>query len=200
METASDLPLFPLNTVLFPGGLLPLRVFEPRYVDMVSDCLKHGGEFGVCLIVSGKEVGAPAEPAEIGCRARIVDWNMEQPGVLQIMVAGTRRFRVLSSTATSAGLVHARTVDLPDDVPEDIPEEHAACTRLLRRILTELEQQGRAGAIAQPWFYDDASWVANRLAEMLPLPLPARHDLMALEGGLARLARVHRTLAEHDAL
>jgi len=196
------LPLFPLNTVLFPGGTLPLRVFEPRYVDMVSACLKNGTEFGVCLISEGREVGAPAEPADAGCRAHISDWDVSQPGMLNITTTGTQRFRVLSTRVSPAGLVEARVVDIADDAAEAVPAELAHCARLLEQVIGQINAQQGGGArppIAPPYRYEDAAWVANRLAELLPVPLPMRQRLMVQKGGAARLAEVARILAEHNA-
>src|SRR3954470_11255789 len=88
------LPLFPLNTVLFPGGRLPLRIFEQRYMDMAKACLKDSSPFCVCLIVDGKEVGEPATPADVGTLARIATWDMPQLGVLQVVAVGSQRFRI----------------------------------------------------------------------------------------------------------
>src|SRR6185503_19392245 len=101
------IPLFPLNTVLFPGGVLPLRVFEARYLDMTRDCMKSGTPFGVCLIHEGSEVGAPAVPRSVGCTATITDWDMQQLGVLNLRTRGERRFRILSSGANKQGLISA---------------------------------------------------------------------------------------------
>lgn len=206
MTEAADLPLFPLNTVLFPGGLLPLRVFEPRYVDMVGACLKNGGEFGVCLITEGREVGAPAEPADAGCRARIVDWSMPQQGVLNIVTTGTTRFRVLSTSVSAAGLVSARVVGIAADPDEAVPDEFSHCARLLERVVAQFNAQkesadnnGMLLPITPPYRYDDAAWVANRLAELLPIPLPVRQRLMVQRGGVARLAEVARILAKREA-
>src|SRR5258706_15580178 len=102
-----NLPLFPLNPVLFPGGRLPLRIFEQRYMEMAKACLRDGSPFGVCLIREGAEVGAPATPVDIGCLARIAEWDMEQLGVLQVVARGERRFRVLERRAQADGLLRA---------------------------------------------------------------------------------------------
>ena len=89
-----QIPLFPLGTVLFPGGPLPLRIFEPRYLDMVSDCLRNDKAFGVCLIKDGREVGEPAQPFDVGTMAKIVDWDRTDDGLLAITALGTSRFRI----------------------------------------------------------------------------------------------------------
>src|SRR3954471_18486567 len=101
----NDVPLFPLNTVLFPGGRLPLRIFEQRYMDMAKACLKDNSPFGVCLIVDGKEVGEPAIPADVGTLARIATWDMPQLGVLEVVAVGSQRFRIKEQRAGSNGLV-----------------------------------------------------------------------------------------------
>jgi len=100
----TDFPLFPLGTVLFPGGRLPLRVFEQRYLEMAKSCLRDGASFGVCLIREGAEVGAPATPESVGCTARITQWDMQQLGVLQIVAQGEQRFRILERRLQDDGL------------------------------------------------------------------------------------------------
>ena len=210
MSTGSlpeSLPLFPLNTVLFPGGLLPLRVFEARYVDMIGERMRAGLEFGVCLIASGKEVGAPAQPETIGCRARIIDWNMAQLGVLQISTIGTRRFRILDQQVTPAGLVIASVQD-ESDGPQTMgqPEGFDACAALLERILGQIDEQVKAAGanapspIAQPYQLDNTEWVTNRLAEMLPLAPHERQQLLCLPAVPARFEAVLSCLREHQAI
>ena len=104
---AGEIPLFPLRTVLFPGGRLPLRIFEQRYLQMAKACLRHEQPFGVCLIREGREVGEPALPEEVGCMARIVEWDMPQFGVLQVVARGERRFRIQSRRVQADGLALA---------------------------------------------------------------------------------------------
>ena len=99
------MPLFPLGTVLFPGSLLPLRIFEVRYMDMAKACLKDGTPFGVCLIREGEEVGAPAVPEPIGCVARIAECDMEELGILKVKAEGLERFRIVSSEVNRHGLI-----------------------------------------------------------------------------------------------
>jgi len=201
-----SLPLFPLNTVLFPGGLLPLRVFEARYVDMIGERMRAGLEFGVCLITSGKEVGATAQPETIGCRARIIDWNMEQLGVLQISTLGTRRFRILAQEVTPAGLVIARVQDEVDQAAPAVPADFAACATLLKSILGQIDaQMNAAGAqgpspIAKPYQLDNPEWVTNRLAEMLPIAPRVRQQLLELPVFPGRFEAVLSCLREHQAI
>lgn len=188
---APDVPLFPLHTVLFPGGLLPLQVFEQRYMEMAKACLRDGTAFGVCLIRAGAEVGAPATPVRIGCTARIVHWDMQQLGVLQIVAQGERRFRVRATRVQDDGLVVAAIEMLPEERDAPVPGKLAACRQLLERIVTEHGGQ----LFARPFRLDSSAWVSARLAEVLPLPAAAKQTLLELDG-LPRLEAVQRLLAE----
>lgn len=207
-QVATPLPIFPLNTVLFPGGLLPLRVFEARYMDMIRNAMRDASTFGVCLIRKGREVGEQGvETEEIGCRARIDDWNMAQLGVLEIATSGTERFRIVTRHVQSDGLLVAdvEPVDLEVSVP--VPTQAADCQALLRRIVQRLEdggakkddEDGDDGAlpIAKPYLFDDSTWVSNRLCEFLPIPLGAKQKLMAITDGPTRLEIVQRYLKQH---
>jgi Lon protease-like protein len=186
----SEVPLFPLNTVLFPGGRLPLRIFEQRYMDMAKACLRDGAPFGVCLIREGKEVGAPATPVEVGCLARIGSWDMPQLGLLQVTALGAQRFRILERRVQPDGLVLGSIEMLSLDQDSPIPEACAGCVRLIERVI---EQQ--AGLFEPPHRLDSASWVSSRLAEILPLPLPAKQELLELADARARLERLNALLA-----
>ena len=186
-----QIPIFPLSTVLFPGGSLPLRIFETRYMDMTRDCMKRGTEFGVCLIREGREVGEPAVPMLIGCTAGIVDWDMEQPGILQIRTVGRRRFRLLSSVPNSQGLLIGEAELLQDDPPAAVPGAHAECVRLLESII---EKHG-AGVLPQPHRLDDAGWVSYRLSEILPIPAPGKQRLLEIDDDIDRLEILQRLIA-----
>lgn len=185
------LPIFPLGTVLFPGGILPLRVFETRYVDMTRDCLKNDHPFGVCLIREGREVGAPATPEAVGCIARIVDCDMQQLGVLSLRTRGEERFRILASASTKQGLVVADIEPIAPEADAPVPEEYADCARLLQRIVAE---QGET-LFPGPHRFDSAKWVGYRLCEILPLPLPAKQKLLELDDAIERLSLLDRVLA-----
>jgi Lon protease-like protein len=185
----NDIPLFPLNAVLFPGGRLPLRIFEQRYMDMAKACLKDGTPFGVCLIREGKEVGAPATPVEVGCLARIGNWDMPQLGMLHITALGSQRFRIVERTLQPDGLGRATIELLPQDDDSAIPESCSGCVRLLERVI---EQQ--SALFEPPHRLDSASWVSSRLAEVLPLPLPAKQELLELTDAPARLERINALL------
>jgi len=180
-----DLPLFPLNTVLFPGGRLPLRIFEQRYMDMAKACLKDGSPFGVCLIREGAEVGEAAVPNEIGTLAKIVDWDMPQLGVLQVSARGERRFRILSRRVQRDHLARASVELLPDsDAP--IPQGAARCARILERIIEQ-----HPDLLELPHQLDSCLWVSARLAELLPLPQETKQALLELDDGRARLERLN---------
>ena len=204
------LPIFPLNTVLFPDGLLPLRIFEARYMDMVRRAMRDASEFGVCLIRKGYEVGAVGnrggvETETIGCRARIADWNMEQLGVLQIATTGTERFIIVSHAVQADGLMIADVEPIEHEAYTPLPEEAAPCVSLLERIVSQWEENekasggdaGQAPAIARPYRFDDTTWVGNRLSEVLPVSLSAKQKLMALTDGPTRVAIVLRYLKQH---
>jgi hypothetical protein len=183
-------PIFPLNAVLFPGGLLPLRVFEARYMDMTRDCLKRGEPFGVCLIREGSEVGAPAVPEAIGCLAKILECDMQQQGILNIKTRGDQRFRILERTTGPQGLTSASVELIPPEARTAVPAEFASCARLLEMVVAD---QGKP-IFAEPHAFNDASWVGYRLAEILPVPLIAKQKLLELTDSLARLSILQRFL------
>lgn len=190
-ETAQDeIPIFPLGTVLFPGGALPLRVFERRYVDMVRECLRESRPFGVCRITRGNEVGVPADHEAVGCTASIVDCDMAQPGVLGVRAVGGQRFRVIDRRIEH-DLIRARVEPMAPDRRVAPPPRLAGCVEIVRRIVRELgaDPQGPP-PILPPYDYESAGWVANRIAELLPVPAQVRQQLMALDDPLVRLERV----------
>jgi len=185
-----NIPIFPLNAVLFPGGLLPLRVFEARYMDMTRDCLKRDAPFGVCLIQEGAEVGAPAVPEGIGCLATILEWDMQQQGILNIKTRGGQRFRILERRTGAQGLTSADIELIPPEASAVVPDEFSSCARLLEMVVVD---QGKP-IFAEPHAFDDASWVGYRLAEILPVPLVAKQKLLELNDSLGRLSILQRFL------
>jgi uncharacterized protein len=187
---AVPLPLFPLNTVLFPGGPLALRIFEPRYLDMVSRCMRESGPFGVVLIREGQEAGPVGEIAPIGTSARIVDFTSLPDGLLGLSCLGERRFRVLSRWTQRDGLHMGEVEYLPGETPQAVPEEHRALEQALRRVLAEVPDL-YAGVTPR---YEDASWVSYRLAEIVPLPLPERLELLIMTDPVERLTRIAAAL------
>ena len=184
-----DLPLFPLNTVLFPGGRLPLRIFEQRYMDMAKVCLKDGSPFGVCLIREGGEVGEPAVPAEVGTLARISHWDMPQLGVLEVVALGAQRFRIKTRRVEPSGLARGDVELLDADQDAAIPEHSARCVKILQRVIDE-----QPSLFEPPLRQDSASWVSSRLTELLPLPLSAKQELLELTDARARLERLNALL------
>jgi uncharacterized protein len=185
-----NVPIFPLNTVLFPGGLLPLRVFEARYMDMTRDCLKRDAPFGVCLIREGTEVGAPAVPEGVGCLAKILEWDMQQQGILNLKTHGGQRFRILERRTGAQGLTSADVELIPPEASTAVPAEFASCARLLEMVVAD---QGKP-IFAEPHAFDDASWVGYRLAEILPVPMIAKQRLLELTDSLGRLSILQRFL------
>lgn len=188
----AELSIFPLQAVLFPGGVLKLRVFEPRYLSLVKDCLKSEQPFGVCLIAEGRETGAPAAPHKVGTAARIAGWDMAQLGVLNITVRGEERFRILETTANREGLIRARIEPMAPDPELPVPQELCALVPLLQAMATD------AGAerLPPPHRFDDAAWVGCRFSELLPMPLIARQKLLELDDPVSRLEIVFKFLAQ----
>lgn len=205
-EPAAWLPLFPLNTVLFPGGILFLRVFETRYIDMVRDCMKRAVPFGVALIKSGREVGAAAEPEAVGCLAHIIDWDMEA-GILLLRTQGGDRFRILDTQELPDHRVEARIALLAVKAAVPVTDIHIDCAKALRNVTDNILAQGRAqqgnafeSPFAMPLQLDNADWVANRWCELLPIPLKARQKLLELDDAQSRLALVYQFLRQHELL
>jgi Lon protease-like protein len=188
---AAALPLFPLQTVLFPGGRLPLRIFEQRYLEMAKACLRDGTPFGVCLIREGREVGEPALPEDVGCTARIVEWDMPQLGLLEVVARGERRFRIRSRHVQPDGLARAQVEMLAEagDAPIDAGAD--LCARVLRRIV----DAAPAGLVEAPPRYDSAAWVSARLAELLPLSLASRQRLLEMDEPRDRLEILRRLIS-----
>jgi Lon protease-like protein len=181
--SSSEIPLFPLNTVLFPGGVLPLRIFEPRYVDMVKRCMQEGGEFGVALIRDGVEAGGMATAFSVGTLAQIVDFDQLPDKLLGITTRGTRRFRSASVRTRDDGLHLSQIELLPLDPAIALPEEFQRYAKLLEQALP---QMGDFFKHLVPR-YDDAAWVSGRLAEIMPLALPDKQRLLEMDDPIERL-------------
>ncbi|BAU46613.1 peptidase S16 [Sulfurifustis variabilis] len=178
----SELPIFPLNAVLFPGGRLAVRVFEKRYVDMVTRCMKSDRPFGVCLIKKGEEVGAAAEPHPIGTLVQVAHCDMDQPGILEVVARGTGRIRLNGTHTQPDQLVLAEVETLPEgEVP--VPERHGRLVEVLKQVLKQVGDE----AWFPPARFDDAGWLAGRLTELLPLPLGLKQALLELDDPVARL-------------
>lgn len=193
MSAAENLPLFPLNVVLFPEGLLPLRIFEARYLDMVSSCLRRERSFGICAIAAGSEVGGPALPRLIGTEAHIVDCDMDQPGLMNITVRGGRRFAVEDHEVETNGLLTGMVRWLTEPAAVAYPPELRDVLPLLMQISAELGER-----LPAPHRFDDPAWVGARYAEILPIPLDAKQALLELDDPLSRLEIVQRFLRENE--
>ena len=200
------MPLFPLGTVLYPGGFLPLRIFEVRYLNLIGKCHKAGMPFGVVSLTQGEEVrraGAEAEHfAGVGTLAEIRVFDVPQAGLMQIECEGTRRFRVHSSELQKHGLWVAEIEILPGDVDLAVPDDLRAAADALRRLVETLEERRRMPGNEQirlpvqaPFRFDDCGWVANRWCELLPVPTPLKQRLMELDSPLMRLELVSDLLA-----
>ncbi|MEO7403337.1 MAG: LON peptidase substrate-binding domain-containing protein, partial [Burkholderiales bacterium] len=193
LSTEGWTPLFPLGTVLFPDGFLPLRIFETRYIDMTRRALKSHEPFGVCLIREGREVGGVAQPHPTGTLAQITECDMQQLGVLQVKTRGGARFRILEQSANSQGLALARIETLPPEEDSVPAPEYAPCVDLLKRIIAE---QKSAPVFLEPYRYESASWVGYRLAEILPIPMTAKQKLLELDDAPTRLQILFRFLEQ----
>jgi len=188
------LPIFPLGTVLFPGALLPLKIFEQRYMDMAKGCLKEGLSFGICLIREGSEVGTPAVPEQVGTLAKIVDWDMEQLGVLKVRVEGGERFRLNSTDVQPNGLIIGEVERFTES--PDTSGDLEACAAFLKKVVAAVG----AGQFAEPLRFDEVSWVGFRLAEILPLRPDVKQRLLELTDGPGRLKVLYRFLEEQRLL
>ena len=183
-STRQEIPLFPLGTVLFPGGPLPLRIFEARYIDLVRRCMRENSGFGVVLLQEGPEAGdGPTATSEVGTYARIVDFSGQPDGLLGIEARGERRFRILSRSRARDGLNLAEVEWLPDEVRVPVPEEFSDLGPALDYVL---------GQVGDPYEslerrLDDAGWVAGRLAEILPLPPAHKQRCLEIDDPVERL-------------
>lgn len=191
-----EIPLFPLNTVLFPGGVQPLKIFEQRYLDMAAACMKDNTLFGICLIESGHEAGSAAQPHPIGTLATIGDWDMEQLGILQISAIGGRRFRILESKVGPDNLLrgHVELLAEPADTP--LPQARERLLPLLKRVIGDLGPE----RVRPPHRYDNANWVGYRITEILPIQNLAKQKLLELDDPLARLEILERYLDQKKLL
>lgn len=199
--TLQSLPLFPLGTVLFPGGVLPLRIFEVRYLDMIARCHKAGAPFGVVLLTQGSEVRRPEGTeafSHVGTLAAILDIETPRAGLMMVRASGTQRFRVTASDQLRHGLWIADIERLAADMAVPIPEDLKFTSTALEKLIQSLEL--KAGGpdrmpLQGPWHLDDCGWVANRWCELLPLPMPLKQRMMELDNPLVRLELVSDVLA-----
>jgi Lon protease-like protein len=183
-------PVFPLNVVLFPGGTLPLRIFEQRYLEMTKACLRDGSPFGVCLINEGREVGTPAVPSEVGCLARIEQWDMPQLGIFHLVTRGTQRFRLMRTETQPDGLMLGDVALLEPEPRMPVEARHARCVAILRELVTRFGDEH----FPPPHAFDDASWIGYRLAEILPIDRFEKQRMLVSNDATGRLDRILQLL------
>lgn len=184
LETITELPLFPLRTVVFPGGRLPLKVFEQRYIDLVRDCVRDGKGFGVCMLAPNDD--GPTGIARIGTFVDIEDWFLRDDGLLGITAKGLKRFRMNRIWARDNGLLCAEISWLDEDQAM-VPAECSVLVNLLRQIA---EQVGFPQTEMTESELDEAGYVSNRLAELLPLELMERQQLLETVDSVERLRKL----------
>jgi Lon protease-like protein len=187
-----SIPIFPLQTVLFPGMLLPLKIFEVRYMDMAKECLRNGSSFGVCLIREGQEVGAPAVPENIGTMASLAECDMEELGILKVVAKGGERFRIVASEVSKQGLIVADVERIDTEADAVDAPGLAECADFLRKLVAGIGAQ----RFAEPFLFDDATWVGFRLAEILPLRPDVKQKLLEVTDATLRLAVIHKFLKQ----
>ncbi|UUZ69108.1 LON peptidase substrate-binding domain-containing protein [Polaromonas sp. P2-4] len=203
--TLTSLPLFPLGTVLYPGGLLPLRIFEVRYLDMIGKCHKAGAPFGVVSLTEGSEVLRAADTgpsgdgfahetfSTVGTLATITEFSAPQPGLMVIRCIGTQRFEISKSEKLKYGLWIANVTRLDDDMAVDVPDDLQKTASALGKLIQSLQERNVPAAqmpLLAPYQLDDCGWVANRWCELLPMPLELKQRLMELDNPLLRLELV----------
>ncbi len=202
--TLSSLPLFPLGTVLYPGGLLPLRIFEVRYLDMIGKCHKTGAPFGVVALTQGSEVRKPEDGPggdgfaseafnAVGTLATITSFTVPQPGLMVIRCTGAQRFEISRREKLKHGLWIADVTRLDDDQTIQVPEDLRRTANALGKLIRTLQERGVPPdqmPLEPPYQLDDCGWVANRWCELLPMPLELKQRLMALDNPLVRLELV----------
>jgi Lon protease-like protein len=179
-----EIPLFPLRAVLFPGGNLPLRIFEQRYLTMIRECTSNDRGFGVCMIQEGEEAIAPVKSAPVGTLAQIVDWYTLEDGLLGVAAVGTTRFFTENTWRREDGLFVAQVRWLPEPPSPELPEAYSVLSGVLFRFMEKLSQQYPEYT---PAHLQDASWVGYRLSELLPLSSIEKQHLLELSDPLERL-------------
>ena len=197
-----ELPIFPLSSVLFPGGTMALKIFETRYMDMAKACLKNAQPFGIALIEQGNEVGTPASPHHIGTIARIDDWDMPDLGVLRVTVKGESRFKIIEQRTGKNGLiigivemVAADTVSdrvKPESTSGKTSDQLQACAQLLKMVMSQ------SGQSAEEVQFADASWVSFRVTELLPFSSAIKQKMLELTDADMRLEVLFRFLRDQQ--
>lgn len=192
LNMSNPVPLFLLNTVLMPGGVLPLRVFEPRYLDMLAGCMRDDKPFAVVAIAEGSEVGDAAEPMSMGTLATIADWDQGDDGLLQVVALGGERVRLLSTKVQPDGLTVAEVQCLPIVEGRAVGDDSVFLSQGLERLLDKLG----APYSTRQRHLDDSGWVSSRLTELLPMPLPEKQALLEESDPQRRLQQIARWVRE----
>lgn len=209
MADASEqwIALFPLNTVLFPEGVLPLRVFETRYIDMVRACMKSNTSFGVVAIQSGAEIGEVATPYSVGTIAHITEWDMPELGVLLIQTRGGDRFRILETRLLPSQRLEARIDFIPIEPVVDGGDNLKVCAEVLNVVIHDIERRAREdqepqfiAPFSEPYELNNPAWVANRWCEILPIPLVEKQRLLEMQDVSMRLQTIEDFLHEHKVI
>ena len=190
-----EIPLFPLRTVLFPGGFLPLRIFEQRYLDMIRDCARNDTGFGVCMIREGEEAVSPVKTTRIGTYAQIVDWYTLEDGLLGVSAIGTVRFSTRDTWQQEDGLFRAHIEVIPEPPPCPVPEQYGLLSDILGRFMEKVSNQ-------YPDFSEeklqDALWVGYRLSELLPLSSVEKQQLLEMSDPIERLQRLLEVMPRYQ--
>jgi len=199
--TPTSIPLFPLGTVLFPEGVLPLQIFEVRYLDMIGKCIANNSAFGVVMLTDGQEVRRPEaleKFVQSGTIAAVHDSSAPSPGLRQVICRGSTRFKVLSSERRANGLWMGEVELLPADQLVRIPSELQGAADALERMLASLgDVAEERWPVRRPFRLDDCGWVSNRWCELLPLTMTQKHGMLMLDNPLIRLELMHDLLDEH---
>ena len=177
------IPLFPLNTVVFPGGVQPLRIFEQRYLTMIKQAIADNTAFGICAIREGTETGSPAVPYTVGTLVHVTDWDMPQNGILHIDTLAQERFVIRNTETDSSGLIMGTVESVRPESAMAIPDDLELAIEILRHIVDEY---GDAHFPA-PHAFDNAVWVGYRLSEVLPLKLSVKQNLLEMNDSVTRL-------------
>ena len=185
--SAVEIPLFPLRTVLFPGAVLPLRIFEQRYLTMIRDCARSDTGFGVCLIREGEEAVSPVKTAQIGTHAQVVDWYTLDDGLLGVSTFGTVRFITESVWQQEDGLFRAKITVLPEPPSCLVPAAYSVLSDVLARFI---EKAGAQYPQSTPDSLQDATWVGYRLSELLPLSGVEKQHMLELSDPVERLQQL----------
>jgi Lon protease-like protein len=183
MDDSFSLPIFPLHTVLFPSGVLPLSIFEPRYLSMIGRCMREEPGFGICAIKHGSEVGEAADCYHTGTLVHVIDFNQDDAGLLSIVVKGQKRFQISSTEVLPDHLLTASVSWLDEPESELLPARYLS----LQPLLEQLIRQAGKPFSEMTTDYDSADWVAARLVELLPFATADKQRVLELNNLEQRL-------------